>query len=89
VWIKIGCGHVLVNDREFTDYFPDSSARSHALDPFLKTNTAGLYDVMCTVKGGGAMGQAGAIRLGIARALEAYCPILKPILRQGIVNNTF
>lgn len=51
--------------------------------PFVITKTAGLFDVKCTVKGGGISGQAGAVRLGVSRALVNYMPLLKPKLRTG------
>ncbi len=56
VWIRPGCGHVLVNGKEVIDYFNSSYVRAHALEPFMKTNLAGLYNVTCVVKGGGNMG---------------------------------
>ncbi|CAE7311073.1 rpsI [Symbiodinium microadriaticum] len=81
VWLKKGVGECIVNKRNIADYFP-CIARSHALHPFIVTETAGLFDVMCTVKGGGQMGQAGAVRMGIARAIEAFEPGFKPLLKK-------
>eukprot|EP00602_Paraphysomonas_sp_CaronLab_P001130 CAMPEP_0185019438 /NCGR_PEP_ID=MMETSP1103-20130426/2053_1 /TAXON_ID=36769 /ORGANISM="Paraphysomonas bandaiensis, Strain Caron Lab Isolate" /LENGTH=206 /DNA_ID=CAMNT_0027549759 /DNA_START=89 /DNA_END=709 /DNA_ORIENTATION=- len=81
VWIKQGVGQFIVNRQNFAEYF-QSGARMHALEPFMATDTAGLFDVWCTVKGGGRMGQAGAVRHGIARAIEAFEPLFKPILKR-------
>ena len=75
-----GSGQVSINERSLTDYF-QFHQRKHALEAFELTNTAGKYNVMCTVKGGGVSGQAGAIRLGVARALEAYEPNLRPAMK--------
>eukprot|EP00341_Mesodinium_pulex_P010231 CAMPEP_0116895020 /NCGR_PEP_ID=MMETSP0467-20121206/4635_1 /TAXON_ID=283647 /ORGANISM="Mesodinium pulex, Strain SPMC105" /LENGTH=187 /DNA_ID=CAMNT_0004565515 /DNA_START=59 /DNA_END=618 /DNA_ORIENTATION=+ len=81
VWLKEGAGQCVVNKKNIAEYFP-SGARSHALEPFLVTETAGMFDMLCTVKGGGQMGQAGAVRLGIARAIEAFQPGFKPLLKK-------
>ena len=85
VWIKEGSGQFMVNDKNFSDYFQPIQ-REHALGAFLATKTAGLFDTFCTVKGGGISGQAGAVRLGIARALEAYDPHHRLALRAGAEN---
>ena len=69
VWLRPGDGKVTVNKREVEDYFPRSSWVSHALEPLETTQTKGKYNVQIIVKGGGLTGQAGAVRLGIARAL--------------------
>ena len=82
VWIKEGSGQFVVNDGRMTDYFQPIQ-REHLLGSLLASNTAGMFDVWCTVKGGGMSGQAGAVRLGIARALEAFDPQLRPCLSTG------
>ena len=69
VWLRPGEGKVTVNKRDVEDYFPRSSWVSHALEPLETTQTKGKYTVQVIVKGGGLTGQAGAVRLGIARAL--------------------
>lgn len=77
VWIQPGDGHVTVNNhRTFISYFPRLSDRDLILQPFVVTETCGKFDVAIQVKGGGLTGQAGAIRLGVARALNAYHPEL-------------
>jgi small subunit ribosomal protein S9 len=82
VWIKEGCGQITVNDKNFCDFFT-TTPREHVLEAFVISKTSGFFDVMCTAKGGGPMGQAGAVRLGIAKALEAYDPMLRPLLRSN------
>ncbi len=71
-----------MNHKNFVDYFLPAS-RDHVLEPFIATATAGLYDVYCTVKGGGFTGQAGALRLGISKALEVFKPDAHSVLRRG------
>ena len=80
VWIKEGSGQISINGRSIADYF-QFHLRKHALEAMEFTDRAGQFDMMCTVKGGGVAGQAGAIRLGVARALEAYEPNLRPLLK--------
>lgn len=80
VWIKEGSGQFIVNHKSFVDYFQPVQ-REHTLSAFLASRTAGAFDVWCTVKGGGMSGQAGAVRLGISRALEAFNPSLRPSLK--------
>jgi len=82
VWIKEGSGQFVVNDKNLIDYFQPIQ-REHALGAFVASKTAGLFDTFCTVKGGGISGQAGAVRLGISRALEAFDPLYRPLLRLG------
>ncbi|KAA8539942.1 hypothetical protein F0562_026634 [Nyssa sinensis] len=81
VWIQPGDGKFVVNDKEFDVYFPMLDHRAALLRPFSETMTLGLWDVSCTVKGGGVSGQVGAIRLGISRALQNWEPDLRPPLR--------
>ena len=76
VWISPGLGEVVVNQKHFCDYFDNIADREHVLAPFVATETCGKFDVQCTVQGGGLTGQAGAIRLGVARALNAFNPEL-------------
>ncbi|XP_074578563.1 small ribosomal subunit protein uS9m-like [Curcuma longa] len=81
VWIKPGDGTFIVNDKQFDVYFPILDHRAELLRPFTVTKTLGLWDVNCTVKGGGVSGQVGAIRLGISRALQCWEPGLRPYLK--------
>ena len=81
VWIRPGTGRVVVNRRAFEDYFPRETLRMIIAQPLHVTNTAGQFDVIATVTGGGPTGQAGAVRLGIARALVTVSEEHKTTLR--------
>jgi small subunit ribosomal protein S9 len=83
VWIKPGSGKMLVNTREGNKYFARPVFQMLLQQPFDTTNRKNQYDVICTVKGGGLSGQAGAVRHGISKALVAYEPDLHKILKQG------
>ncbi|WOK98107.1 hypothetical protein Cni_G06817 [Canna indica] len=83
VWIKPGDGKFIVNEKQFDAYFPILDQRAELLRPFTVTKTLGLWDVNCTVKGGGVSGQVGAIRLGISRALQNWEPGLRPYLKSA------
>ena len=69
VFLRPGSGNIKINHREFNEYFPIETLRIQVKTPLLLTETAEQFDVLATVTGGGVSGQAGAIRLGIARAL--------------------
>ena len=69
VYLKPGSGKWEVNGRTLGDYFPRSSLVQLIQQPFTVTDTLGAFDVKANVNGGGVTGQAGALRLGIARAL--------------------
>merc|ERR1712071_5118 len=81
VWVYPGEGFVTVNGKEFLDYFPRDSHREDILGPMIATQTCGIFDIFCEVEGGGKSGQAGAMRHGIARALEKYDPDYRPIMK--------
>jgi small subunit ribosomal protein S9 len=72
VFLRPGQGAISVNRRQFEDYFPTASLRVQVRRPLLLTETADKFDILATVVGGGVAGQAGAIRLGISRALCEY-----------------
>jgi small subunit ribosomal protein S9 len=72
VFLRPGKGEISVNRRQFADYFPTEMLRVQVRQPLLLTETADKFDILATVAGGGVAGQAGAIRLGIARALCEY-----------------
>jgi small subunit ribosomal protein S9 len=82
VWITPGFGNVTVNRQDFIDYFPRRSDREQVLDPLVVTKTAGKFDLQCIVKGGGLTEQAGAIRLGVARALQHWNPEYRPAMKK-------
>jgi small subunit ribosomal protein S9 len=87
VWIKPGNGAVKVNDRESPVYFARPVLRMIINQPFVAANRLGQFDVVCTVKGGGLSGQAGAVRHGISRALTHFEPALRPLLKsQGFLT---
>ncbi|XP_041996296.1 30S ribosomal protein S9, mitochondrial-like [Salvia splendens] len=83
VWLQPGDGNFLVNDKEFDVYFPMLDHRAALLRPFSETKTLGMWDIYCTVKGGGTTGQVGAVRLGISRALQNWEPGMRPPLKQA------
>ncbi len=69
IYLVPGSGKWIVNGRTLGDYFPRQSLVQHIQQPFTATDTLGAFDVKARVAGGGLTGQAGAMRLGIARAL--------------------
>jgi small subunit ribosomal protein S9 len=69
VWLKTGDGRIQVNDRPVDEFFPRPTLKMVLAQPLKVAGLEGKYDVIASVSGGGATGQAGAIRLGIARAL--------------------
>ena len=81
VWVKPGNGTVTVNGRELNRYFARPVLQMILKQPFEITGTVGEFDVMCTVKGGGLSGQAGAVRHGISQALQLYEPSHRPALK--------
>lgn len=76
-----GTGNVLVNRKSIEEYFPIETYRKDALLPMEITSTNAQFDVLVTVKGGGKAGQAGAVKLGVARALLEYNEELRGVLR--------
>jgi small subunit ribosomal protein S9 len=82
VALRPGSGKVKVNNRTLENYFPVELLRNDILRPFVVTETAGRYDVVANVDGGGIAGQAGAIRLGISRALVEINAEYKAKLRK-------
>lgn len=82
VWIKPGSGKILINGRDQTEYFSRAVLRMLIAQPFVVAGREGQYDVFCTVKGGGLSGQAGAVRHGISKALDAFEPELHKVLKQ-------
>jgi small subunit ribosomal protein S9 len=78
-----GSGRVTINGKELEIYFPIETQRAEILKPFQATETLGRYDVKVRVVGGGMTGQAGAVRLGIARSLVALDDDLRTPLRNA------
>ncbi len=83
VWIKPGNGRVTVNGREQEVFFARPVLRMILRQPFETAERTDQFDVICTVSGGGLSGQAGAVRLGISKALVNYEPGLRPVLKKG------
>lgn len=81
VFLRPGSGKIEVNDRPLDQFFGRETACMIVRQPLILTQLADRFDVYATVTGGGLSGQAGAIRLGLARALVAYDETLKPKLR--------
>lgn len=81
VWVKPGTGKVTVNGRDQEIYFARPTLRLVINQPFSVTDREGQYDVICTVKGGGLSGQAGAVKHGISQALTKYEPALRSAVK--------
>jgi small subunit ribosomal protein S9 len=82
VFLRPGKGDITVNGRPFENYFPTESARVPVRQALLATETADKFDVLLNAGGGGVAGQAGAARLGIARALVEFNSELRPRLKK-------
>ncbi|HEX4769211.1 MAG TPA: 30S ribosomal protein S9 [Bryobacteraceae bacterium] len=82
VFLRPGKGQITVNNRPFDNYFVSESARAYVRQPLLATETAERFDVLILADGGGVSGQAGAARLGIARALIEFNAELRGKLKQ-------
>ncbi|MDH4143614.1 MAG: 30S ribosomal protein S9 [Acidimicrobiia bacterium] len=83
VRLRSGSGAITVNGRPVEDYFPNATHRMILSEPLRLTETAEGYDVDVTMHGGGVSGQAGALRMGIARALIELDPDLRPTLKKA------
>lgn len=87
VFMTPGTGSFNVGNIDLNKYFTREVHKNVILSPLHATKTAGQFDIYCTVTGGGLSGQAGAIRLGIARCLNKHNPALRPMLReQGMLT---
>ena len=87
VWLKPGSGKIVINGREQEIYFARPTLRLVINQPFGVADRIGAYDVMCTVKGGGLSGQAGAVKHGISQALTKFEPILRaPVKAAGFLT---
>ncbi len=83
VWVKPGKGVVTINGKDMEQYFARPVLKMIINQPFEVTNRVNEFDVVCTVKGGGLSGQAGAIKHGIAKALNDFEPELRAALKQA------
>ena len=82
VFLRPGSGAITVNHREFENFFPTDALRTQVRRPLLVTETGEKFDILATVAGGGVNGQAGAVRLGIARALVEFNGELRKLLKK-------
>jgi small subunit ribosomal protein S9 len=88
VFLRPGTGTITVNHREFERFFPTDALRVQVKRPLLVTETGEKFDVLATVAGGGVNGQAGAVRLGIARALvEFNGELRKQLKKDGLLTS--
>ena len=83
VWVIPGKGNITINDKSIDEYFARPVLKMVINQPFVVANRENEFDVVCTVKGGGLSGQAGAIKHGIAKALNEYEPELRTVLKQA------
>ena len=87
VFLRPGTGAISVNHRAFEAFFPTEALRTQIKQPLVLTETADKFDILATVAGGGVSGQAGAVRLGIARALVEYNVELRKALKnEGLLT---
>jgi small subunit ribosomal protein S9 len=83
VYLRPGSGRIVVNQRDFLEYFPLETTRNLARQPLVLVNVGSELDILVNVQGGGPEGQAGAIKHGLSRALVAMNPGLRPILKKA------
>src|SRR5437870_7866513 len=87
VFLRPGNGAISVNRRAFDAFFPTEALRTQIRQPLMLTETADKFDILATVAGGGVSGQAGAVRLGIARALVEYnLELRKSLKNEGLLT---
>ena len=87
VYLRPGTGQIKINSRTFEDYFPQATLRLIAEVPLVLTEQRSQFDVVANIQGGGLTGQAGALRLGIARALIQFNPELRGTLKpEGLLT---
>jgi len=83
VFLRPGQGQVTINQRPMDQFFGIEALRMQVRHPLLVTETADKFDIVATTRGGGTTGQAGALRLGISRALVEYNAELRPQLKRA------
>lgn len=83
VWVKRGTGNISVNGKDLAAYFGRPVLQMIVQQPFGVAQREGEFDVICTVRGGGPSGQAGAVRHGISQAMTLFEPALRPVLKQN------
>ena len=83
VWVTRGTGRVIVNGKDYVEYFARPVLQMMIRQPIQIANRDGQYDIRATVSGGGLSGQAGALRHGLSQALTHYEPELRSVLKKG------
>jgi small subunit ribosomal protein S9 len=83
VYLRPGNGRIVVNQKEFQEYFPLETTRNLARQPLVLVDVGPELDILVNVQGGGPEGQAGAIKHGLSRALVALNPEFRPILKKA------
>ncbi|MEP2116801.1 30S ribosomal protein S9 [Bauldia litoralis] len=83
VWLTPGAGRIIVNNKDFTEFFARPVLQMIVQQPIVHAERSGQFDVKATVSGGGLSGQAGALRHGISKALTYYEPELRGVLKKG------
>jgi len=83
VFLRPGSGKFTINLRTVEQYFPNHAWKHDAIEPLKFTNIADQVDVVVTAHGGGVGGQAGAVRMGLSRAISRFNPELRPALRKN------
>jgi small subunit ribosomal protein S9 len=87
VFLRPGTGAITINAVALEKHFPTESVRTRIMDPLVVTESSGKFDILATASGGGVSGQAGALRLGIARALVKSDPELRqPLKKAGLLT---
>lgn len=84
VFLRPGSGAITINDVALERHFPTASVRTRIKDPLVVTESTEKFDILATASGGGVSGQAGALRLGIARALVKADPELRIPLKKAL-----
>jgi small subunit ribosomal protein S9 len=88
VFLRPGTGTITVNHREFTNFFPTEAQRVNVKRPLALTETLDKFDILATVAGGGVNSAAGAVRLGIARALVGFnAELRKTLKKDGLLTS--
>lgn len=83
VWVKPGSGKIIVNGKEFAEYFARPVLQMILRQPIVAAARDGQFDIVATVAGGGLSGQAGAVRHGLSKALTYFEPGLRAVLKKG------
>jgi small subunit ribosomal protein S9 len=83
VYLRPGNGQIVVNQRNFEEYFPMETTRNNVRKPLELVNVGFDFDIVVNVKGGGLEGQAGAVKHALSRALASFNPELRPVLKKA------